>query len=525
MQPKPYKKRPDWYVITEEQLDKVRFCPGVQGDTKTGEWICHRNVLPLLGVRLPARTHDLDNVFGDGETQLRPHQIESANFIRNRRGTLLADSMRLGKTAGVIAAHDPDSGPLVVIGPLAVRHVWRDWFKRRWPDVEPSFLAGRTYSRDNFENAKIVFAHYNIADKWTSMGIARRIGTLVYDEAHELSNWKTKRAKGAHTMAPAAERIVLATGTPLYNRPDGIWSLLNIVAPAGWGRYWDFTARYADGKPGAHGWTTGEPTNVDEFVERLQETMLRRTWQEIFENVPETQRDVQMVSIDASSMQRLDMLVQAITYADGDGDGESVVKLLGNYRSTLGKFKAEPAAELTLEAARSGPVVVWVWHTAVADTIEEIVSPHFATWKINGKTKIEKREDMLDAWRQDAHGVLVMSLGVGQQGIDLSHSSRAIFAELDWTPAIIGQGEMRTFDPKRPNEVTFVVANHETDQRLAEVLTEKCDRALQLGLPAADTPLDVIGEVLGTRQSKVADLGGLLDMVRQKALRESATFE
>ena len=102
----------------------------------------------------------------------------------------------------------------------------------------------------------------------------------------------------------------------------------------------------------------------------------------------------------------------------------------------------------------------------------------------------------MDAWRASRAGILIATMAVAQVGIDLSHARLALFAELDYTPAILAQAEMRTFAPHRPMNVTFVVANHFINQRIVRALIEKLGAASPLGLGAAVEAIDALRDVI-----------------------------
>lgn len=542
----PYTKRPDWWVISPAQAQSIGHSPGLQFDEKLGVWIAHRTQLPLLGTSAamevgngrsvagngagapPTQSpHAFDPsvpTFGDGQTILRPHQVDAVQFMSARRGILQADGCRVGKTGACVATHDPASGPMVVIGPLATKHVWLAWFARRWPGVEAQVLYGTEYDRARVADAPLIFAHYDVLTHWATLGLNRRIGTLVFDEGHLLSNRKSKRAQGAIIMAPQAERVVVATGTPLWNKAAGLWALLNLIAPAGWGTYTDWTRRYAGGHPGAHGWQTGNATNTAEFRQRLGDVMIRRVWGELVDDLVPTKREVSAVEVPDNVLRELDMIAHVL--ADQTINHRTLVGEMARYRRLVGSYKAERAVELALQHVRRGPTVIWVWHKGVATTIAKTLPADVPCWTITGTTPESKREAVLDCWRETNDGVLIMSLAIGQAGIDLSHADQCIFAELDWTPAVIGQAEMRTFSPLRGDMVTYVVADHDIDRRLASVLHRKCTEAMLLGTPAADTAVEIIAQLFsgGADQAVEADLDGLAARLIARVRAEGNTF-
>ena len=106
--------------------------------------------------------------------------------------------------------------------------------------------------------------------------------------------------------------------------------------------------------------------------------------------------------------------------------------------------------------------------------------------------------------------MLVAGMPVAQAGIDLSHARIAIFAEIDFTPAVLGQAEMRTFSPLRGMDIIFVIANHIVDQRIVRALINKLSAANPLGVGAAVEAIDALRDAVMGPQDE-GDLDRLFD--------------
>jgi SWI/SNF-related matrix-associated actin-dependent regulator 1 of chromatin subfamily A len=530
----PHPKRRDWYAIPAAWTPEVSPAPSVQLDGRLGPLV-HRSHLPLLAKTHPEVENFLlqhgsllglesnrssDRAAFDATTEpngwkLRDYQHDGREFIRARRGTLLADQMRLGKTATVVAAHDPDSGPLVVVAPLATREVWLGWFRRRWPDVRPVVLSGkrvayidpkkapkprkdRGYDLLNgahfdptlLQNASVVFCNYDILAGWQNFG-NRRIGTLVFDEIHLLSNKKSRRSRGALFLSAQAERVVGATGTPLWNKPAGLYTTLACICPGAWGKYYDYACRYANGRMGAHGFVADGASNEDEFRARMREVMLRRTWQSVVGQMPLIDRTVEVVDI--TERQAFAVEKEAERMRD-HAHKTTAVGATARFRRLLAKLKIEAATDVAKRVLDGGErVIVWTWHRDVALKIEEALNKQgYPGFVVTGNTNADKREMILQRWRAAPTTPLVITLAVGQVGIDLSAARHEVFAELDYTPSIVAQAEMRPFTPTQPIAATYVIIDHEIERNILEALQSKCDLSFRLGVPAAESAIEVI---------------------------------
>lgn len=505
----PHPKRPDWFVIPDDWFASVVQAPLVDL-LPNGKVAVHLSHLALLAhdhdrawATLTATRHNSDERAAfDAETdkrgwRLRPYQHEAREFILSRRGTLLALAMRLGKTASALCAHELSDGPLLIVAPLATRGVWLDWIERRWPGIEPLVLRGRRQeiSSEELGNHPIVFAHYDVVAAWQNLASVFRLGTLILDEAHLISNRKSKRATGARMLAVRADRVIALTGTPMWNRPSGLWSILSCINPGAWGKWFDFSSRYCDGHPGTHGFIAKGSSNEEEFRQRMSEVMLRRTWQDVMDDLPAIQRTVEIADMTEAQGHQIDVLAEKVRTSKSRS---SLVGHIARLRRLLGKIKMPVAIDAANRALDSdGTVIVWTWHREVAKEIAGAIyaAGNHATYIVTGDHP-ETRDATIASWRENG-GALVITIATGQVGIDLSAAQHEVFAEADWTPAVIAQAEMRPYSPLRPMFVTYVIADHDVDKRIVNALGEKCALSDAIGVPAAESAIEVITQAFG----------------------------
>lgn len=532
----PHPSRPDWFAVPKSWGPDCGGAPQVQLDRRYGT-IVHRSHLPLLitthpeiaphlapqgGGTATASPHDaaaraaFDATTAPNGWTLRGYQHDGRDFIRARRGTLLGDSMRLGKTAQIIASHDPELGPLMVVAPLATREVWLAWFKRRWPEERPVVLDGRTLvhdhgkkplkprkdpgfdfmSGDRFDAArlraaKLIFCHYDILGAWKDLG-GNLIGTIVFDEIHIASQRASRRAQAVMYAANRAARVIGATGTPIWNRPAGLYTTLQAIAPGAFGTFFDYAMRYCDAQPGPHGYVYSGASNEIEFKARMAEIMIRRTWLDVTGELPAIERSVEVVPITAK--QQFEIEKQAERVRD-HGKHTTAVGALARFRRLLAGIKVDAAADVAQRVLDSGEkVVVWAWHHEIAVQLERTLAagghPGFV---ISGRTSQGTREEILNRWRTlPTPAPLCITLAVGQVGIDLSAARQEVFAELDFTPSVVAQAEMRVFSPARPMSASYVIVDHDIDRKILAALQDKCDTAYRMGVPAAESTIGVL---------------------------------
>lgn len=515
---------PDWFVISLDQALRLgaavvedfglpkrlgfplgQCSPGVREVRVNGSirLEAHRSQLPLLGeavANAASAPHEQRDAFTNPlGFKLRPHQQVAVDFIEPRRGVLLADEPRVGKSLSAIMSHDPSRGPLLVVCPLIVREVWKTWLGRRFPGEEIGILEGKTFDPSVY-NRNVVVGHYDILSRWQS---GRRIGTLVLDEAHVLSKSRSQRTTAAAFLAARAEKVICLTGTPLWNKPIGLFQILSILAPAGWGAYHEFGHRYCAPLPTAHGTKYDGASNEDELMLRLSEVMLRRRWVDVQGDLPPTTREVITAELSAAKRLEVDIAAEMLRKASTHA---ATIGAIARYRQVLGDVKATVAVARARELLALGePVVVWTWHRNTAKNIRRDLSREFPAFVVSGDMAPERREALFAAWREAAKpAALVITIPAGQVGIDLSHARYAIFAELDFTPALVAQAQMRTFSPLRPMTIIYIVADHEVDRRVLTSMSTKMEVSDRIGVPAADAALEVLQDTFGG-VSRLAD--------------------
>jgi hypothetical protein len=387
-------------------------------------------------------------------------------------------------TLSSIMSHEPASGPLVIICPAMVRPVWIGWLRQVFPDEPIGIFSGRTFDPRVLQH-KLIIGHYEILPWWQADA---PIGTLIFDEAHVLTNRAARRTKAAVFLASRAQRVIAATGTPIWNLPPNLWSVLGLVAPGAFGGYHEFAQRYGAPKLTAHGTQYTGISNEAELNLRLTEVMLRRRWADVATTLPAVTRDVVLVELTPAQRRKLDVLTLGLK-------GAGTIGMLARYREQLSTLKVEPTvtyAQSVLD--RREPLVIWTWHVSLAEKIAAALGDRARL--LTGDTPKGQRTEVLDEWKAAPALALVCTMSVAQVGLDFSHAHLAVFAEVDYTPAVVAQAEMRTYAPTRAMHLTYVVADHLVDQRVVVALARKLAAASPVGVDAAQASITFLQHAL-----------------------------
>jgi SNF2 family DNA or RNA helicase len=145
---------------------------------------------------------------GDSSS-LKPHQKDAicSTLTSRQRGHIYFFGMGSGKTRSAIAAAEQYGGALVIV-PATLRDNWNSELKK--------WNARGVYQILSFQQ------FYNHPVDLTGQFV-------IVDEAHTLRTSGSKMSRVIFNELRKAHKVVLLTGTPLYNRPTDISVLLNPV--------------------------------------------------------------------------------------------------------------------------------------------------------------------------------------------------------------------------------------------------------------------------------------------------------
>lgn len=333
---------------------------------------------------------------------------------------------------------------------------------------------------------------------------------LVADEAHNLKNPSTIKAvawKGlAHAAQAKAARLWALTGTPMMNRPDELWAVLQVVLSAHevFGSYATFLQLFDATAKEYGGFSFGTP-DTEAVAERIQRVMLRRLRAEVMPEMPPKTVEFLTVDVDRDALSGCDEFVKA------HGGIDRILKELGKnisfetmakVRATLAKAKTPALLEVVASyEEKNEPLVVFSAHRYPIDKLAR--RPGWAV--ITGDTSNEERSRLEDRFQAGELKGLGCTIKAGGVAMTLTRACFMVFCDREWNPALNVQADDRIcrIGQTRPCLITILVADHPLDARVAEVNEEK-QLLIDLSINAAR---DVPAEAL-TRKSSGGKPGG-----------------
>jgi SWI/SNF-related matrix-associated actin-dependent regulator 1 of chromatin subfamily A len=408
--------------------------------------------------------------------RLMPFQEIGRDFLCLRANAILADDMGLGKTFQILEAIKKlglQSG--IIVCPQSIR---RSWVKRTREQMPLAFIKEITSSQVIPDPSAFNIVNYDIVWKepLRSHLLQGQWPVLVCDESHALKNIDAKRTKfvlGKKGLYQRCERVWLATGTPVLNRPVELYAPLRALFPTFLGKYtsyYDYAYKFCAGYQGTFGFDATGASNLEELCRILKPIMIRRLKSEVVKDLPPVTYD--KVYLDPS-----DKLMRLIEQERKEFSAKKLIGETSTTRQAIGVIKVQAAIKHIRELLETKPkIVVFVWHKAVVEALME----EFGTQavKYTGSESTSQKEEAIARFQKDPGTKVfignIKSAGIGVDG--LQHvCDTALFIEMSYVPNEIKQAidRLNRIGQKSPVQVQFLIAEKSIDEDLIDSLTQK----------------------------------------------------
>jgi superfamily II DNA or RNA helicase len=420
----------------------------------------------------------------DLKAELRPYQrfgVDWLVFLRDTGlGAVLADDMGLGKTLQTICAL---RGRTLVVCPKSVVYNWIEEIRRFRPGLRTSTYHG--IKRELTEQADVTLTTYATLRTDAAELAAERWDIVVLDEAQAIKNADSQTARAAFQL-PGAFRVALS-GTPVENRLEELWSVMNFANPGLLGRKSTFSeqtvAPIALGQPGA----------AERLRAKIRPFVLRRMKRDVAPELPPRTDSVLHVELDEAERAVYDA-VRAATkreVAERLGHGDSVLAALeallrlrqASCHSGLvpgqeaeGSSKVERLLEALEDVVADGhKALVFSQWTGFLDRVEpHLRAAGIAFTRLDGQTR-DRGEVVAEFQGPDGPPVMLVSLKAGGTGLNLTAADHVFLLDPWWNPSVEDQAADRAhrIGQDRPVMVYRMVAKDTVEERILALQQKK----------------------------------------------------
>lgn len=455
-----------------------------------------------------SQTGDADPDRPDLPACLHPHQRVAVTWLEQLTSLglngLLADDMGIGKTLTALGFHlspnrlHQDLPTLVVCPNGDLVRKWCTDAERHLPglSVAPYWGTRRTLPPLR-ENPVVVTTYNTLAADIEVLG-RQQWGIVVADEAQKIKN---PRARPACAIRQLSSLIRVAlTGTPVENHPAELWALLDWLNPGLFGPRPRFVARYV--APLQH---AASPEAADALRGHIHAIMapviLRRTKQDpgIAPALP--QRRVHTHSVELSNAQRglleglaRDTGMQYRTCGITRKSGQAMWRLTeaerkvcnspAHYLGHAPQTVAEDPAAAERDApklkrlrtlledivARGESALVFSPSAVMAGLIEAYLrGVGFTSALFHGRISNPQKRRALHAITSGDVSTLVVTVGSGGTGLDITRPNNVIHYDRPWNPALEDQASARVhrYGQRRDVQVHYLMHVNSIEEHVA----------------------------------------------------------
>ena len=439
------------------------------------------------------------------KADLFPYQREGVYFAVKAGRSLIADEMGLGKTIQAIAAaellkKELNISRVLIICPTSLKYQWKSEIEK-FTDSQALVIEGNPLARapqyiEDGSFYKIV--GYHTAGNDLNAINEQEFDLVILDEAQRIKNWQTKISRNIKKVQ-SAYAIVL-TGTPLENKLEELYSIVQFIDPFRLGSLFNFLRKYQ---------VTDEETgkvvgyqNLNELGESLSDFMIRRTKKEVLRQLPQRQDKnlfVPMTDEQRQVHEEYSDLVARLVHKwrklgflpEKDRQrlmiGLNYMRMSCNSTYIIDQHTRHDTKidelmnilEGIIELKQEKVVIFSQWERMTRLVARELEEKNISFEYLHGGVPSAKRKDLYVNFNKNPDTRVFLSTDAGGVGLNLQAASYMVNLDIPWNPATLEQRIARIYrmGQKRKVSIINLVSTGTIEHRMLDVLKFKSTMA------------------------------------------------
>lgn len=432
--------------------------------------------------------------------QLFPYQQEGVEFAMRKGRCLIADDMGLGKTIQAIGAAEGMKklfhiSSVLIVCPTSLKYQWKSEIEK-FTDSNFHVIEGgkwernKQYKNDSFYN----ICSYNIVGNDIEEINAAEYDLVILDEAQRIKNWQTQTAKNVKRLQ--SKYCIVLTGTPLENKIEELYSVVQMIDPLLLGALFRFVAMHQimDEESGK---VLGYK-DLNKISDILKDVLLRRHKRNVLRQLPDRidknlfvpMTEAQMVYYSEAN----DIVVKLVHKWRrfkflNEADRQKLLINLNVMRmacnstfvidqQTRHDTKIEELLNILTEAFENGTekvVVFSQWERMTRIVAQELELRNIGYEHLHGGVASKNREILFENFKHKAESKVFLSTDAGGVGLNLQSASLLINLDLPWNPAVLEQRIARIYrmGQKRNVQVINLIAQDTIEHQMLSKLKFK----------------------------------------------------
>ena len=457
---------------------------------------------------------------------LYPYQMLGTLFLAFTQRALLGDDMGLGKTVQAIAAVVFLKGQdkldrVLVICPASLKLQWAKEIQR-FSDESVTVIGGTKARRRRqyAEGSTFSILNYELVLRDFDLIQALAPDLIILDEAQRIKNWRAKTTQLIKNLT--TEYAYVLTGTPLENKLDELYSIVQFLDRRLLGPAWQFIAEHVirDEWGAIVGYR-----GLDKVKRKIAPIFLRRRKDEVLHDLPEridstyylelepaqhrlyVPREAELRSMfnvprEDWTQEMMGRLLQLITEMREICDA---AELVGD--GVRGSSKMAELAAIVEDWVVDGghkAIVFTQWERVTRLVEEALGGLPVGMVRLHGGLRLQERQRIIDRFHQDPDCRVFISTDAGGLGLNLQAADVVINVDLPWNPAKLEQriGRAHRIGQKKAVNVINLLVENTIEERVLEIIYQK----QQLFAAMFDTDIDEINLAARSRVEEMQQL-------------------
>jgi SNF2 family DNA or RNA helicase len=410
-----------------------------------------------------------------------PYQKEGILFCAAAGRSILADDMGLGKTIQAIGMaqlmHEHfNIEKVLIICPTSLKYQWLSEIEKFTTAaakvIEGNYFIRQDLYKDSGHLYKIV--SYNMAVNDLELINSYKPDLIILDEAQRIKNWQTKISQAIKKLQ--SKYALVLTGTPLENKLQELYSLVQFVNPLLLGSLYNFISQHEQ---------TDETGKVVGYKDlhlikgQLKSILLRRTKKQVLQQLPV--RIDKNLFVDITEQQRIlyseyyEKVTRLVNRWRQTGflseeDRQQLLLLLNCMRmvcnstyiidqQTNHQTKLDELFSLLEEILQMGDekiVIFSQWERFTRLIALELDRRKIGYANLNGNVPGHKRKALFDRFNNDGNCRIFLSTDAGGVGLNLQAGSYLFNMDLPWNPAVLEQRIGRIYRHGQTRNVNII---------------------------------------------------------------------
>ncbi len=445
---------------------------------------------------------------------LYPYQEEGMLHLAFQKRALLADEMGLGKTIQAIAACEllrrlHGIQRVVIVCPASLKGEWEEQIAK-FTGLQTLMVNGPRHARlaSYLKPSFFYLLNYEqVRSDFKEIQSLLNPDVIILDEAQRIKNWQTKTAWAVKQLRSPYAFVL--TGTPIENRIDELFSIMQMVNPQILGPLHQFHRDYFEfnenNKPVSYKSLSG-------LHEKLKPVLLRRLKKDVEEQLPGRTINTFFVEMDPEQAVRYEeynnrvarlmhiMKTRPLTEDEQKKLQQNLacMRMIADTPYILDeKCKICPKLiELKqvlldlMEGTDHKIIIFSEWErmlSLIRDFIGDELKIDYA-WH-TGTVPQQKRRDDIKRFKEDPNCRFFLTTDSGSTGLNLQVANIVINMDLPWNPSKLEQRIARAWRKNQTKTVQVInfVTSNSIEHRMLATLAHKKN--------LANSVLDGIGDL------------------------------